>query len=140
MLRAQLERRSDRLDRIENAATFGMPDVNGCLSGVEFWMELKAPKTPKRDSTPLFGSNHNLSVNQRNWFLRQTRAGGIAFVYIDATRHRILVDGSQADIINTATLSELLTLAAWWAPKPTPKESWAELRKTIIARKGNGRR
>lgn len=122
----------DRLDRIENLAGLGFPDTNGCFNGKEFWMEIKAPEEPKKVSTPLFGSNHRLSIEQRNWFLRQTKARGRGFVYIETNACRLLIDGLHADIVNTATLEQLKAIAAWRAPKPTQREEWAKLRRVIV--------
>lgn len=108
-----VKRPRDRLDRIENLLGFGWPDTNGCFDGVEFWMEIKAPIEPKRDSTPLFGSNHKLSQDQKNWFLAQRRADGIGFIYIETDQRRVLIDGIHADRINLATIEELEGMSVW---------------------------
>lgn len=127
----------DRIDRIENLVGTGFPDVNGCLrqttNGYEFWIEIKAPKEPKRASTPLFGSNHKLSQEQKNWFLRQMKANGRAFVYIETETKRMLIHGSKADDINEMTVSQLWEAAVWRALKPTRNpEDWNGFRQTII--------
>ncbi len=104
----------DRMDRIENSLLVpGMPDVNGCFVGWEFWIESKAPSEPKRPETPLFGSNHKLSQDQKNWMLRQTNAGGNVFVYVQTENWRILVPAWFAEHLNEAPLQNILGNAEW---------------------------
>jgi hypothetical protein len=131
-LRKAIMQPRDRIDRIENVVGTGMPDVNLVLSGVELWIEIKSPMEPKKDNTTLFGSNHPLSQDQMNWFKRQMRAGGKAFVYIDTDKHRILINGTWADRINTMTVQELLDEAAWWSMKPTFADQWKQLRSVLV--------
>ena len=119
---------SGRLDRIENLVGTGYPDVNGCINGNEFWIENKAPSEPKRKTTPLFGSNHRLSVEQRNWFLRQRRAGGKGYIYIETESKRLLISGRHADEINEATLLELIAMSTWQSDRPTKPKEWGALR------------
>lgn len=104
----------DRLERIENVLVPGMPDVNGCFSRNEFWIETKQPREPKRVTTPLFGSNHDLSLEQRNWFLTQRNAGGNGIIYIQTDQlTRMFIGGEHADKINNATMMELLLMSFW---------------------------
>lgn len=139
-LRKEAFKPGDRVDRIENAVGAGFPDVNGCLRtsiggafGSEFWIEIKAPKEPKRASTPLFGSNHKLSAEQKNWFLRQLKAGGRAFIYIETETKRMLLHGACAERVNDMTVQQLLDAAVWKTTKPTRnKEVWDGLRHAII--------
>ena len=124
----------DRLDRIENMMLTGMPDTNFCGDGRECWIEFKSPKEPVRPTTRLFGSNHKLSIEQRNWMLRQRNAGGRAFVLIVTDKRWILLDGVRADRINEMTVPELIEVALWHAVKPIrSKEQW-KLCRTILTR------
>ena len=124
----------DRLDRIENMMLTGMPDTNFCGDGRECWIEFKSPKEPVRPTTRLFGSNHKLSIEQRNWMLRQRNAGGRAFVLIVTDKRWILLDGVRADRINEMTVPELIEVALWHAVKPIrSKEQWKQCR-TILTR------
>lgn len=119
----------DRLDRIENMIGVGNPDINYCIDGFEGWIELKSPTEPKRATTPLFGSNHKLSIDQRNWFLRQNNAGGRAFILIATDKRWMLIEGRYADFINKLPVSGLLKIAIWSASKPIKeKEAWKTLR------------
>ena len=56
--------------RIESATINGIPDVNACVKGHEFWLELKSNNT----------KNYGLSKYQINWFIKRRRAGGFAFI------------------------------------------------------------
>ena len=87
----------DRLQRMENVAADGLPDVNGCINGNEFWMELKTPRIPVRDTTPLFGSNHKITPNQFAWFKAQSLAGGMVFLLISCANVRLhyLINASK---------------------------------------------
>jgi|TARA_R100000455_G_C6164861_1_gene48669 penicillin-binding protein-related factor A (putative recombinase) len=61
------------LQRIETGMTgSGVPDVNGCYAGVEFWLELKDVST---------NSNKiGLRVMQVSWIARRVAHGGKVFV------------------------------------------------------------
>ena len=58
------------LVRIENKASPGIPDVNGCYKGIEFWIELKVIK----------GNSLQLSKFQKAWIYERTKSGGKVFV------------------------------------------------------------
>jgi hypothetical protein len=122
-----------RLDRVENIISSGWPDCNGCFNGAEFWIEIKEPKEPKRATTPLFGSNHNLSLEQRNWIKRQLLAGGLAYIYIDTGNWRLLMGGSSADEINSLTLNQLKDSALWFSKVPVRTDScWEKIAEIIF--------
>jgi hypothetical protein len=131
ILRTGIAGKRTRIDRIENLCVLGMPDVNLCIEGNETWIEIKSPKEPKKSTTPLFGSNHKLELEQRNWIKRQIDSGGKAFVLIRSDKRCMLVCGSHADVINEKTVEELIAIALWHAPVPTKKEHWAKLRETL---------
>ena len=133
--RANVIKQGDRIDRVENIRIVGMPDINGCIDGVEFWIEMKAPKKePKRPTTPLLGSAHNLSQDQINWFDRQRRAAGNAYLLIVTDRRWLLLGGSFASIVNKMTVAQMIDNAVFTAEKPVNKELWGFLR-TALARK-----
>src|SRR3954462_1625562 len=117
-LRDHLCRPGDRMDRVENLVMLGMPDINLCAEGIEVWIEMKNPTEPKRSATPLFGSNHPLSIDQENWFIRQYQAGGRGFVLIATDKRWILMAGSEVTMINTASVGLLLNRSVWNHPKP----------------------
>lgn len=66
------------LQRIENAATAGHPDVEGCIctpfesTGHQVWIELKSNDRPKRPSTAI---RPRTRESQSIWHKRRTDAG-----------------------------------------------------------------
>ena len=56
--------------RIESSTINGIPDVNGCVNGVDVWYELKANKV----------NNYGLSKYQINWHIKRQRVGGRVFI------------------------------------------------------------
>ena len=56
--------------RIESSTINGIPDVNACMDGNEFWLELKSNDA----------KNYGISKYQINWFLKRHRSGGKAFI------------------------------------------------------------
>lgn len=127
--------RGDRIDRVENPIVPGMPDVSCCLRpGVEFWMEIKAPREPIRDSTPLFGSRHGVMQSQANWIRSQIQAGGKCYFFIETDLHRFMIDGGFCDEINELTVHQIKVASFWWVPKPTPGHLWIQLKEILCKR------
>lgn len=63
------------VERVENMVGAGHPDAEGCLEGVQFWLELKVAKRPARKTTKLrFGSP--LRDSQVEWARKRIAAGG----------------------------------------------------------------
>ena len=60
------------MTRVENAASFGMPDVNCCYQGVEFWIEHKIEKS----DTVLF------RPSQIAWLAARMKVQGLNRVFI----------------------------------------------------------
>lgn len=135
-VKAKMRKPCDRLDRIENGISSGAPDVNGCLSGEDVWMELKSPqRTPKRATTALMNcaGNHPLLQTQINWFARQRQASGIAFILVRTEHHLILVDGTKhCDHFNSWPLTTMISEAIVSFPVPTSADQWRLLRNVIF--------
>jgi hypothetical protein len=127
-LRDGIRQPGDRIQRIENVRLEGMPDVNMCLWGAEFWIEIKSPNEPKKLTSKLFGSSHKLSQDQKNWFLIQRNAGGSAFIYIETNLRRLLIHGLLADYVNEMSVEEAINRSLWNSIRPTSKDRWMELR------------
>jgi hypothetical protein len=67
--------------RIENTTQSGTPDVNGCVWGTDFWMELKSlPKLPKLTNTIIRIPHYTQS--QRLWIRRRGLAGGRVYLLL----------------------------------------------------------
>lgn len=60
------------LMRIESNTINGIPDVNGCINGVDFWLELKSKEI----------KNCGLSKYQINWHTDRLAAGGKVFILL----------------------------------------------------------
>lgn len=65
----------------------GIPDLNGCLRGVEFWVELKLVKR---------GLQVPLTPTQVAWHLRRARAGGRTWLLVRWRDRLLLYRGSRA--------------------------------------------
>ena len=66
----QKPHRDWHLVRIESSTINGIPDVNACIAGSEFWFELKSNDD----------KNYGISKYQINWIIKRQRAGGKAFI------------------------------------------------------------
>ena len=58
--------------RIENVAGTGVPDVNGCIDHIEFWIETKIAKA----------GAFNIRPDQVAWHTKRVNKGGRAFVLV----------------------------------------------------------
>ena len=135
VLKANLPQGRDRLDRVENVVVNGMPDINFCTEGVECWIEQKSPKEPVRATTKLFGSNHKVSQDQKNWFVRQMKAEGNAYFLIVTDKRWMLIGGEHTETINDMTVDQLMAVALWHTTKPVrDKKSWTKLRQTLSSK------
>jgi hypothetical protein len=61
--------------RLENLVGTGMPDINGCLNGVEIWVETKLCK----------GNRITFEKFQPGWIMKRVRHGGRVFIF---ARHK----------------------------------------------------
>lgn len=65
------------MGRLENMAGTGMPDVEGCLDGKNFLIELKSCDRPKRTTTCIrFRTNERTRKAQSKWHRERAEAGG----------------------------------------------------------------
>jgi len=75
------------LQRLESGMTSrGIPDINGCKDGTEFWVELKYTTTKKVAIRP----------EQVAWLLRRSKVGGRTFVLVKTPKELYLYPGSLA--------------------------------------------
>lgn len=128
-LKKNMPQGHDRLDRIENIAGIGTPDINYCIEGVEGWIEMKSARERSRPNSKLL--KHKLIQGQMNWFLKQRNAKGRAYILIATDLRWILIDGRFADRINDFSVGQLLENADWWSRKPVPNFSWNALRDVL---------
>lgn len=94
LFRAQKAMKAEKvqihLERIENEVAAGGPDVDGCIEGALFKMELKSCERPVRESTPI---RPTLRPKQIEWHADRAAAG--------SRFHWVLIqvgDGKQAKL------------------------------------------
>lgn len=93
------------LERVENVASEGFPDV--LVMSANAWVELKAPRRPKRNTTRLFGSE-GLSVDQINWHLRASQSSIRSWILArDDDKQLYLIPGIHAPTINDAPWADV---------------------------------
>lgn len=100
------------IDRVENSVMSGMPDVEGCLLGRQFWIELKCEPRPRADGAKI---KPRFRPAQPQWILRRARAGGAVFVLLQVgagnAARRYLIHGAQVVLLQNgmteAKLSQL---------------------------------
>lgn len=80
--------------RIENTIGNGVPDVNGCFGGVDFWIELKVLEGVRKRSF-----RRPLSGPQCAWLTKRWRAGGACFVMAAYNKEWHLWGGNQAAML-----------------------------------------
>ena len=115
------------LSRIESHATsVGFPDVEGCIEGTEFWVELKS-WDPKK--------GWHIRPSQIAWMRARLNAGGKRiFVFADkkvsTTHHHVLVPvaaGFLTDYGRFSSWDALTKNAIYWAQGPVDYNHVKEL-------------
>jgi hypothetical protein len=111
------------MNRLENKILAGMPDVEGCLDGKQFWLELKCGTAPAREETKV-----NIRVEDSQVEFMQTRlvAGGACGFLIRVKQNNsfwtFLIHGRHAyDLQRGLTMIDLIELTEC-SSKPTPEE------------------
>lgn len=94
--------------RVENWVTPGYPDVEGCLSGRGFHLELKGTLRPARPATRV---TTKFQPGQKPWLKRRWAAGGSCFVLlrvgVGREVKRYLFRGDQLSTVGEVPESEL---------------------------------
>ena len=120
------------LERIENMAGVGTPDVFYCIDGVMGWIEMKSPIEPKRKTSRLLTKHtHQLLQSQKNWFLSLRNAGGKGWILISTDRRWLLISSTYADDINHMNMEELIDVCSWYCDRPVTITFWDLLRRKL---------
>src|SRR5262245_51910141 len=104
----------------------GVPDLNGCKSGTEVWVECKGAAAFKV----------NISAEQVAWLVQRTRAGGHTFVAVRKHQRWRKVDslylyaGAQAGQLQLVGLS-LEPLGSW--PGGPARWDWPQVERLLLA-------
>ena len=97
------------LQRVENCLSRGNPDVEGCIDGVSFWLELKAGPCPAKETSKV--SCEPLKTPQRRFIRQRLAAGGQAWILYRVDREVYLIHGEDAEKVRNQprlkTLREL---------------------------------
>lgn len=111
---------SMHLTRIENTVGEGTPDVEGCLRGLAFWIELKSVMPAKSGRLDI---RKAIRPGQVPWLVKRWKAGGSAFMLIQVgsgiKARRYLVPGRVCEAleVNPSMREEdlkVLVLAGSW--------------------------
>jgi hypothetical protein len=102
------------MTRIENLVDEGTPDVEGCLDGDAFWIELKSNARPKRETTRCI-EPRDIRPQQEPWLKRRWNAGGNAWMLIQIgeghNAKRYLVPGNRVWQVPNRTELELAKIS-----------------------------
>jgi len=90
------------MTRVENLLDEGTPDVEGCLSGAQFWCELKVADRPARPTTAV-RTQAPVKQSQIDWLKRRWLACGNAWLLVQVGTHhearRYLLPGYLAHLV-----------------------------------------
>jgi hypothetical protein len=77
---SKLANTTTHLQRIEDALSTGIPDLNFCFDSIEVWIEVKyLAKLPVKRLTPV---KIGLKQPQALWLSKRNRCGGNAFIVV----------------------------------------------------------
>lgn len=104
------------MNRTENVAGVGTPDVEGCLDSRCFVVELKVAERPARPTTAI-RTQSPIKTEQVDWLMARKMAGGRAWLLVQVgERHearRYLLDAVHAaDVARGLTENRLEVLCA----------------------------
>ncbi len=104
--------------RVENLVMRGMGDVEGCLKGHQFWIELKCEARPTNLSTNVIPK---FRPEQLPWLNRRAQAGGRAFVLLQVGQGRLasryLIAADDGYEVQAGMTETMLTALAQLDPK-----------------------
>lgn len=106
--RPLLAKRSLHLCRVENMVMAGYPDVEGCLNGMPFHIELKGALRPANPETPI---RTKWQPGQKPWLKKRWTVGGSCFLLMRVGKGReiklYMIRGDQVGTVGEITESEL---------------------------------
>ncbi|UTC27993.1 hypothetical protein [Stenotrophomonas phage A1432] len=120
--------------RVENLVSSGDPDVDGCINGVYFELELKGCNRPKH------GGVLDFEVRQAQvvWHRKRWRVGGNCWIYCRVGRdrdiQRYLVPGDKAQILADGVTEAQLAELSLISPDLDAKSVLAFVRQAGILR------
>lgn len=134
MIRAQqIERMHQRVERIESGVTFGVPDVNFTIGGVDGWIELKSTDLPARPQTRILTDKTGLRTEQIAWHVKARSCGTRSFLLIKAGEYRWLISGAHASKVNEWNREQMTISSLWFMRGPANNEDCGLLRDVLIS-------
>lgn len=101
------------LQRIENVAGVGQPDVLAAAFSGPIFIELKAPKAKRNADVPVLGKDQGLNKDQENWHMRATIHGFRTWIVARDTQGRLFVaPGLWAEGLNMMTRDNFIERGA----------------------------
>jgi hypothetical protein len=82
------------IQRVENTCKSGVPDVEGCIRGTQFWLELKAGPEPASACSQI--KCEPFKKRQREFFVRRLNAGGNVWMLYRVLVACFLIRGRDA--------------------------------------------
>ena len=98
----------------------------GVSNGRQTWVELKAPKAPKRETTRVLGSE-GCRTSQISWHLKAASMNVPSYILIrDDMKRHWLIDGMYADSVNDWE-AKLLDRENLIPRTKTPGDAWRSI-------------
>lgn len=125
-MRDDKERRAESrtqldMNRVENSAGSGMPDVEGIYIRSQFWLELKAADRPKTADGKV--DVKHLRPKQVEWLHNRWLAGGNAWILIRVKRAYYLIPGKHSREVKAGmTETRMASLSALRSNTPSVME------------------
>jgi hypothetical protein len=118
----------NKMYRVENKVTKGMPDIHYIHEGKSGWIELKY-----LDKFPKNRISSGLKLNQMYWSLEHFKNGGASWVLIRIGRDFIaLVNaGYVGKLYNRPSRPDFLKFCTFYKKGNMTNEDWSELATTI---------
>lgn len=96
--------------RVENSASLGTPDINGCCNGNDMWIELKhLKKWPKRKRTIV--RIRHYTDTQRDWIKTRGQCGGLVLLLVQIEQTYLLFDWMTALAVGHLNKQEMTNSA-----------------------------
>lgn len=110
--------------RIENSASSGTPDVEGCTGGLQFWIELKIAKRPKHRHD-IIKLDH-FRVKQVVWLHNRWLVDGRAWVLVrvegNGPRVHYLLSGGMARALYEGMTEDAMDEVSWIDAHASPMD------------------
>jgi len=117
--------------RVESWASPGVPDLNGCLNGHDFWVELKVLATKSDKKFPKW------RPHQIAWQTSRTRVGGCVWnlVHHPSSSRLLFMDGTH---LAQRLMEDGPAVYDGWMDWPMDHDGWAEVLRRLMMKDDPG--